>query len=375
MRFNDKTWNHVGLRFKGNSSLASSWNRTLKLPLRLDFEQFETEYPDSKDQRFYGFKELSLSSGFSDNSLIHEKAAADIFRAAGLPEAQTAFYRIYVDYGEGSKYFGLYTMVEIPDKPMLLQQFGNADGNLYKPEGNGAKFVSFDEKSFEKKSNKTTSDWNDIKAIFSALNAPRTDAAKWRAGLEKVFAVDEYLTWLGVNTLIENWDTYGRMSHNFYLYHNPKDGLVHWITWDHNMSLTSRGGPGGPGGPGMGFPGMPIPGSAVSPVPAINPSANPSNNPGVLPPPGGGRGGGAPSLELSVNEIDSSWPLIRFLIDDPVYHAKYVAAIAKAMNGGFAIVPTKAMYQKWHTLISPYVVGPEGEQKDATLLTNEAAFT
>src|SRR5690606_17314419 len=138
--FEGKTWEKVGVRFKGNSSLASSWGRTLKLPFRLDFDEFEDEYPEVHDQRFWGFKRLSLSSGFSDNSLIREKVTADIFRAAGVPAARTAFYRVYVDYGEGSKYFGLYTMVEVPDTPMFSTQFKSTEGNLYKPEGNGARF-------------------------------------------------------------------------------------------------------------------------------------------------------------------------------------------------------------------------------------------
>lgn len=371
LRFNDKTWEHVGIRYKGNSSLRSSWGRTLKMPFRFDFDEMENEFPTIKDQRFYGFKKLTLSSGFTDNSLIREKVVADIFRAAGVPAARTAFYRIYIDYGEGAKYFGLYTMVEAPDKPMLQQQFKSAEGNLYKPEGNGAKFVTFDEKSFTKKTNETTSDWNDIKAIFSALNASRADAAKWRAGLEKVFDVNGYLNYLAVNTLIQNWDTYGRMAHNYYLYTDPGDGLTHWIPWDNNMALggSMGGGMGGPGG--VNPPGQPgaSPAASASPSPAANlPQMRPGGGQG-------GPGGGALSLELSSSEVSQDWPMIRFLMDDPIYHAKYVAQVDKARKGAFATEPTKQRYQAAHNLISPYVVGSEGEQQEATLLSSQAAFT
>ncbi len=88
----------------------------------------------------------------------------------------------------------------------------------------------------------------------------------------------------------------------------------------------------------------------------------------------GGPGGGAFSFELTAQEVNESWPLIRYLIDDPVYHAKYVAYVDKARKEAFAIEPTQAMYQKAHNLIRPFVVGSDGEQKDSTLLSSPEAF-
>ncbi|PKL76838.1 MAG: spore coat protein CotH [Candidatus Melainabacteria bacterium HGW-Melainabacteria-1] len=377
LSFEGKTWQNVGIRYKGNSSLRSSWGRTLKMPFRFDFDEFENEYPEIKNQRFFGFKRLTLSSGFTDNSLIREKVVADIFRDAGVPAAKTAFYRLYVDYGEGSKYFGLYTMVEAPDKPMLAQQFKNAEGNLYKPTGNGAKFVNFDEKAFPKKTNENSSDFNDIKAVFSALHADRADAAKWRAGLEQVFDVDNYLNYLAVNTLIQNWDTYGRMSHNYYLYTDPSDGKVHWIPWDHNMALSGDMGGGMGGGLRPGFPATPT--AAASPTPSPSPSPSATASPGGAmtgqrPGFGGPGGRGALSLDLSPSEVGNDWPLIRYIIDDPVYHARYVAYVDKARQGAFAITATKSRYQAAQALIRPFVIGVDGEQDDATLLSSQAAF-
>jgi len=373
------SWNYVGIRYKGNSSLRSSWGRSLKMPFRIDMDEFESEHPEIKNQRMYGFKRLTFSSGFSDNSLIREKVTADIFLKAGIPSAQTAFYRIYVDYGEGQKYFGLYTMVEAPDAPMLATQFKNPSGNLYKPSGNGAKLATFDQASFPKKTNETTSDWKDIQALFAALNADRSDPARWRAGLEQVLDVEGFLNWLAVNTLIQNWDTYGRMARNYYLYNDPTDQRLHWIPWDNNMALASS-----MGGPGGAFPGLPRPGATPTPSPESSPSPRSSSSPVSTPsaqptPPAnfqrpGGPGGGAPSLELSKDEINASWPLIRFLIDDPVYHARYTYYLAKALETAFAPAPTRMLYQQAHSLIRPYVVGSEGEQSDATMLSSPEAF-
>ena len=366
--YEGQTWNHVGIRFKGNSSLRSSWGSTLKLPLRFDFDEFENTYPEINDQRFFGFKRLSLSSGFSDSTLIREKVAADIFRAAGVPAAQTAFYRLYLNYGEGSKYFGLYTMVEIPDTPMFQTQFLKEGGNLYKPSGTGAQFTQFNQDSFPIKTNEENANWNDIQAVFSALNADRSNAAQWRTGLERVFDVTGFLRYLAVNNVIENWDSYGSMAHNYYLYNDPGDNLIHWIPWDHNMSMGGNIGGGRPGGDIFQAPDpTDINTTQVDPTAPADVAAEPLNNPR----PGGGFGR---SVSLDMKTVTDQWPLIRFLADDPVYFEKYTVFVKETVEKAFNKEKTEAYFRQQHDLIRPYVIGAEGEQEDATLLQSPESF-
>lgn len=366
LRFKDQTWQHVGIRYKGNSSLRSSWGHTQKLPFRLNFDYFEDSYPEIDDQRFFGFKKLTFSSGFTDDSLIREKVVADIFRTAGIPAARTAFYRVYVNYGEGEKYLGLYTMVEPPDTPLLNAQFGQDTGNLYKPSGNGARFGSFDADSFAKENNETAADWSDIQAVFNALHADRSDAGAWRQGLEKVFDVPHFLRYLAINTLIQNWDTYGRMEHNYYLYTDPNTKKVRWIPWDNNMALSED--PNGERGIGQGAP----PQNTVQDTSSTEVAQTPPTNSR----PGGrvGGGRGALSLPLSSEEVGEDWPLIRYLIDDPVYNALYREELQRALNGAFAKVTTMQRYQTAHDLIRPYVTGENGETSESTLLSSPEAF-
>lgn len=105
--YNSIEWYHVGVRYKGNSTLSGPYRSgNGKLPFRMDFDYFEDKYPAIKNQRFYGFKELSFANNYNDNSLVREKVAADIFRQAGIAAPQTAFYRLYVDHGDGPQYFG-----------------------------------------------------------------------------------------------------------------------------------------------------------------------------------------------------------------------------------------------------------------------------
>jgi len=210
--YNGTQWYNVGIRFKGNSSLQNSWQQgILKLSFKMDLDEYEDDYPQIKNQRFFGFKKFSLKNNFDDKSLLREKVAADVFANAGLTVSHTAFYTLYIDHGNGPEYFGLYTLVEEVDGTVLDTQFESDDGNLYKPEGDGATFAegSFNETDFEKETNEDDADWSDIITLFEVLhdNAATSDSQTWRTNLEAIFDVDVFLKYLAVNEVIQNWDT------------------------------------------------------------------------------------------------------------------------------------------------------------------------
>ncbi len=166
--YNGKQWYRVGPRFKGNSSLQSSWsNGILKLSFKLDFDEFEDDYPQIDNQRFYGFKKLSLKNNYNDRSMLREKVAADVFKNAGLAVSHTAFYAVYLDHGEGPQYFGVYTLVEEVDDTVIDTQFEDNDGNLYKPDGDAASFAiaTYDEDEMVKKNNEDEADYSDVESI------------------------------------------------------------------------------------------------------------------------------------------------------------------------------------------------------------------
>ncbi|UXP31593.1 CotH kinase family protein [Reichenbachiella agarivorans] len=322
-----KQWYKVGVRFKGNSSLSSTWSSgNLKLSFKLDFDEFEDEYPQIKNQRFYGFKKLSLKNNFNDKSFLREKVAADIFRNAGLASSHAAFYTVYVDHGDGPIYFGLYTLVEEVDDTVIDTQFADNDGNLYQPDGDGASFASgtFDESEFVKETNEDAADWSDIQNLFTALHASSrtSDPAAWRADLETVLDTDIFLKYLAVNTVIQNWDTYGRMTHNYFLYNNPDNNLLTWIPWDNNEAFQT----------------------------------------------GNGQG----SLPLNFSGLSSSqWPLIGYLYADATYKNQYDTYVAEAISGVFEASSIQATYTNYATLIESYATS---ETRGYTFLNSTSEF-
>jgi hypothetical protein len=172
-----------------------------------------------------------------------------------------------------------------------------------------------------------------VQSFVGALNASRTDAAAWRANLEAIFDVNGFLRWLAVNQVMVNWDTYGWAPHNYYLYGDPtNNGRLVWIPWDLNEALVVRSGGAGP------------------------------------------FGDRSTSASVTLDELGSDWPLIRYLLDDPVYEATYRTELGNAVAGPYAMDTVFAKIDAYHALIAPYVVGDEGEVAPYTNLRDGSAF-
>ena len=112
------------------------------------------------------------------------------------------------------------------------------------------------------------------------------DAASWKTNLEKVFDTDVFLKYLAVNTVVQNWDIYGRMTHNYFLYNDSDTGKLTWIPWDNNEALQD------------------------------------------------GKQGG--SLALDFSDLNTTqWPLIGYLYQDIVYKEKYDSYVKEVIEGAF----------------------------------------
>ncbi|MDC7227710.1 MAG: CotH kinase family protein [Spirochaetales bacterium] len=320
--YEDNSWIYVGMRYKGNSSLSNAWvSGVHKLPFRLNFEAFKDLYPETDGQRFWGFEKLTFSNGYKDDSLIRDKMASDVFQMGGVPAAEAAFYRVYVDCGdgEGPVYWGLYTMIEDPSDAMLETQFDDGSGNLYKPDDEDESTLEyFDEEYYPKKINEDEDDWTDIETFIDTINDGSLSGDDWRTAMEAVFDVDGFLDYLAINNTIENWDVYGCKAHNYYLYADPSnDCIFSWFPWDMNEAFTD-------------------------------------NN---------------QSLSLSMSEVRSSWPLLYYIMDDNVYENQYEAKLYKYFKDSdsddlYDVDELTALMSTYSALIEDYVIGDDNGEID-----------
>ncbi len=318
VRAEGRTWFHVGFRAKGNFGLATSLH-SLKLPFRFKFDAFEDEFPETNNQRFFGFQHLSMANHMLDPSNLRAFLTSDAYERLGVPAPAVAFYRLYIDRGEGPEYAGVYSMIEVPDDPMMNRAFGSEDGNLYKPDGGGARFASYDEGAFFKKNNEMMPDYSDVEAFVAALNRTDVSAEEWRRGLEATFDVDLFLRYLAVTRGIDNWDTYGGMPHNFYLY--AHEGRLRFLPWDFDLAMAST----------------------------------------------------KDAEHFALRDIAGAWPLLTRIRGDEVYMSQYLAYLRQVPEDAFDEARLADEIARLRELLSPYLVGEGGEQ-EPFLATSETSF-
>lgn len=113
------------------------------------------------------------------------------------------------------------------------------------------------------------------------------------------------------------------MSHNYYLYHDPATDQLVWISWDHNEAFSNRG-----------------------------------------------RG----DTSLDKASIGANWPLIRYLLDDLTYQAKYVEYLRSTITDAFVADEVMEKIDTWAELMQPYVAQEGNAQAFASAVTQLKTF-
>ena len=175
---------------------------------------------------------------------------------------------------------------------------------------------------WEKKNNEE--DYSDVLKLYNIVNSNEreTDPDSWKSDLEEVFNVDGFLKWLAANTVIQNWDSYGNSTRNYFLYNNPETGLLNWIPWDHNEAFSR----------GKGITG---------------------------------------SLSLGMDEVRDNWPLIRNLIDDSGFKAVYDNYVEQFTREVFYPEKMIETYNNYFEMIKEYAYD---EIPGYTFIRSDQAF-
>lgn len=285
---NGETFNNVGIRPKGNSSLTSVANdsTTDRYSIKIDFGQ----YVDG--QTYHGIRKLALNNNISDATYMKEAISYDIYNFLGIATPEYSYTDIKINGSD----WGLYLGVEVIDERFIEKNYGELSGNLYKPEtmnmggnkGNNGEMQrpemdgnmpkmgdnppEMDGNIKNLEANKNNEEDNggaprmgnkdsegaDLKYIDDDVDSYSIlrDSAVFKSTTDKDFEsvidmmeslstgneienylnVDEVLKYFAVNTFLVNLDSYsGGMYHNYYLY--EKDGVSEILPWDLNMSF------------------------------------------------------------------------------------------------------------------------------------------
>lgn len=266
MNINGETFENVGIKPKGNSSLTQVVSSDSdRYSFKIKFDKY------NKEQTCYGLDKLTLNSNYSDNTLMKEYISYDMMREMGVECPLVSYAKITVN----GEYWGLYLALEAYDHSFLERNYGTTDGNLYNvksvevggkdgmnppdmPEmtdengetvtmpdfkggggfgnsGGGSLVYTDDDSSsyssiFENAVFNSTGE-EDYQRVITALKNLSEGQ-----NLEEYFDVDEILRYLAVHTAVVNLDSYSsNMQQNYYIYEN--NGKITILPWDYNLAF------------------------------------------------------------------------------------------------------------------------------------------
>jgi hypothetical protein len=198
----DTVYTNVALHLKG---AEGSFRPVDQSPaMTLNFDKL------APGQRFHGLQKISLNNSVEDPTFLTEKICRELFAAAGVPVPRSDFANVELN----GRPLGLYVLVEGWNKQFLKRHFKNPDGNLY-----DSGFIKDITEELEKNSGPPPNDQSDLKALVAAASEP--DLTKRLARLEKILALDQFITSFALQVMMWNWDGYVMNINNYRIYHDP----------------------------------------------------------------------------------------------------------------------------------------------------------
>jgi spore coat protein H len=226
---------NVGVRFKGNGSFLSG--RALgKYSFKIDFNEYQDDFS------FEGLKKVNLQSCAADPSMLREAISYELFREAGVPAPLTGWASIATDVDGKVKQAGLFLVVEQVDKQFLKRAFGESDGLLVKPSA----FTAFPylgetwghyESYYNPKTDPTSEQQRRLMEFARLIH--RSDQEEFEARIEEFLDLESFLSFLAVNAMLSNLDSFLGGSQNYYAYLSPETNKVLLIPWDLDHSFGS----------------------------------------------------------------------------------------------------------------------------------------
>jgi spore coat protein CotH len=362
------TYQKVGLRLKGNSSLMGlrngntgggaapagngaragapgggpGGNVSADAPNGLPWLVRLDKYVDGQDHQ--GISSFVIRSNRSATSL-NEAVALELIGLTGQATQKAFSTRFSVNGGADA----LRLAIENPDDDWEEENFPN-DGVLYKAEAQGNYSYRGDDPSAydEVFDQETDTDDENLKPLIAFLKfINESDDATFAAKLGDHLEIDAFATYLASQELVANFDDIDGPGNNSYLRYDEKTKRFTIVPWDQNLSFGSMGaGPGGvPGGgavvrtppPGGQLPTGPLPGAQV-------PGAQ---VPGA-PLPGGAQGRvGAPGGGFNRTNI-----LVQRFNANATFAAKVQAALATQKQQLFATGKAAEVLARWQQVLT-----------------------
>jgi len=372
-----ETFEEVGLRLKGNSSLRDLTTAAAEDPETLPWLVRLDKYVD--DQSLDGVTSFVIRSNTTQTAL-NEAVALELIGMAGLATEEATASRVSVNGGEES----LRLVIENPDDAWVESELGTT-GTLYKAESTGDYSYRGDEAAsyedvFDVEAGEE--DYAPLTDFLQFIN--ESDDETFAAELADHLDVDAFASYLAVQTLVDNFDDIDGPGNNSYLQYDDETGLMTVVAWDQNLSFgvrnegEGRGAVGDAAGaagaaPGGAPGGAPADGTSTDLGAGQRPAAPPADGqqaPGgqagtaTGPAAGGAAAGGAGGRgELGGNILSE-----RFMADE-TFAALYTARLAELTDTLYTSGAADAVLTAWTTVLTEQA----SDLVSAETITTEAA--
>jgi spore coat protein CotH len=117
IRYDGTDFSPVGIRVKGENSFLPV---DTKPSLKVKFDKYA-------DLSLLGLTELTLNNMSGDTSMMHERLAYRMYRAAGVPAARSNHALVSIN----GEYRGIYAHVETVDETMAARWFEDVSGSMF----------------------------------------------------------------------------------------------------------------------------------------------------------------------------------------------------------------------------------------------------
>ena len=234
------TFENVGVRLKGNSSLFGLTEQTADDPSSLPWLVKLDKYVDG--QAHQGYHDLVIRSNGSETSL-NEAVALELLEAAGLASQQAMAVAFSVNGGDST----LRLAIEHPDEVWVDANFDSDQDALYKADSEGDySYRGDDPDAYEDVFNQKAGE-DDLEPLMDFLEFINTsDDATFAAELDQWLDVDAFATYLAFQDLVDNFDDIDGPGNNSYLHYDYETERFTVVSWDLNLAFGAS--PAGGGG-------------------------------------------------------------------------------------------------------------------------------
>jgi spore coat protein H len=328
----------VQVRYRGRSTRYEP-----KKPWQVRFE---------KEERFQGAKRLELLAAYKDGGYLTEKLWYDVAASVGLEVPRARYVHLTVN----GSYEGVYTELESIDKTFLKSHGMDSDGDIYRCGMHDCEMRPPPRESYMEAWQKRTNEdepWDRLWSFIDGIN--RTPPHQFREFAEKKLALDDYLTWMALDTFISN--DYQVDSRSYFIY-DREQGRWAYVPWDLNnaLSLYNRKNPNIRQGTAAKASRAPLGFTAY--------------DPNVYELAEFRRGFGIADMKPAWSTLSTR------IVDDEVLRARYVAKLRELLTTWLTEENLVARIEAMHRQLGPFILaGPDGKAKDPHVSTGHSAYS